>query len=67
MDCSLIPSLVALACKGTELSRMWLLRDLEVTYPGYFTPGDFIQGILTRVFHLGYFTLGDFLPRGFLP
>ncbi|CAB4018648.1 zinc finger ZZ-type and EF-hand domain-containing 1-like [Paramuricea clavata] len=30
MNCSLIPSLVALACKGTELSRMWLLRDLEI-------------------------------------
>jgi hypothetical protein len=52
MDCSLIPSLVALACKGTELSRMWLLRDLEVTYPGYFIPGDFTlrdftQGVFT--------------------
>ena len=30
MDSSLVPSLVALACKGTELSRMWLLRDLEI-------------------------------------
>ena len=32
MDSSLVPSLVALASKGTELSRIWLLRDLEVRY-----------------------------------
>lgn len=26
----LMPLLVYLACQGTDLSRMWLLRDLEV-------------------------------------
>ena len=31
LDHNLIPLLVYLACQGTELSRMWLLRDLEVS------------------------------------